>query len=299
MTMKRTINQLQIIGVRYVNATYYPGDRIPLASYAEAGIYDAAEVPYEIVEPYLDEHKRTTDEIQNVGNLGGLIADEVALARRNGRAVCMTGGNCCHITGVIGGLQDAHGAGIRIGLVWFDAHGDFNTTKTTLSGMLGGMPVAVAAGLTHNNWREASHIVAPLSTDRIILVDVRNLDPAEEQLIRATDTVIASIATGFSGDIALKDAVEDLADRVDLIYCHIDSDILDESYTPNHGTKEPDGPDMDQVLAAIDMVMATRKVAAYAVVSVSGEGESSEVMVNSGKELIRGGLASWKKYGMA
>ena len=42
---------------------------------------------------------------------------------------------------------------------------------------LGGMPVAVAAGLTYPKWRELSHIVAPLPTDRIVLVDTRNLDP--------------------------------------------------------------------------------------------------------------------------
>ena len=56
---------------------------------------------------------------------------------------------------------------------------------------------------------------------------------------------------------------------------------------------------MDQVKAAIDTVMATGKVAAFAVVSVSGEGAGAEIMVDSGKELIRSGLAAWKKYGMA
>jgi arginase len=165
--------------------------------------------------------------------------------------------------------------------------------------MLGGMPVAVAAGLTHANWRVSSHIVAPLPTERILLVDVRNLDPAEEQLIRATDTVIASIAPGFPGDMDLVGAVGTLSENVDLIYFHIDSDILDERYTPNHITKEPDGPDMDQVKAAIDIVMATGKVAAFAVVSVSGEGKGAEIMVKSGIELIRSGLETWKKYGMA
>ncbi len=296
--MNKPISKLQIIGIRYGNANYYPGDRIPLDAYKESGIYSAAEVPIEIVEPFLDDDQRTPDEVQNIGILGGLIADEVASARRDGRAVCLTGGNCCHITGVLGGLQDAHGIDARIGLVWFDAHGDYNTAKTSLSGMLGGMPVAVAAGLTHANWRVASHVISPLPTERIVLVDVRNLDPAEEQLIRATDTVIASIAPGFTGDLSLKEAVETLAADVDLIYFHIDSDILDEAYTPNHGTKEPNGPDMDQVMVAIDTVMATGKVAAFAVVSVSGEGEGAEIMVESGKELIRSGLTAWKKYGM-
>jgi arginase len=164
--------------------------------------------------------------------------------------------------------------------------------------MLGGMPVAVAAGLTHSNWRELSHVSVPLPTDRIILVDVRNLDPAEEVLIRATDTIIASPAGGFPGE-DLPVAVRGLAAKCDLIYLHIDSDILDETYTPNHRTNEPNGPDMDQVISAIDTVMATGKVAVFVVVSVYGEGEGSDVMIESGIELIRDGLEKWQRHGMS
>ncbi|HMP42643.1 MAG TPA: arginase family protein, partial [Roseiflexaceae bacterium] len=146
--------------------------------------------------------------------------------------------------------------------------------------------------------REGSHIVAPLPTDRIVMVDVRNLDVPEEQLIRATDVVIAAVAPGFpGGDLAA--AVADLAERCDLIYLHIDSDILDERYVPNHGTREPNGPDMAQVLAAVETVMATGKVAAYAVVSVYGAGEGSDTSVASGIELLRGGLEAWRRYGGA
>lgn len=130
------------------------------------------------------------------------------------------------------------------------------------------------------------------------MVDVRNLDAPEEQLIRATDIVIASAAEGFSGE-ALASAVANLAEKCDLIYLHIDSDILDERYVPSHGTKEPNGPNMAQVHAAIETVMATGKVAVTAVVSVYGEGEGSETTVASGIELVRGCLESWRRYGGA
>ena len=246
------LSQLKVIGIRYLNATYIPGRRIPLDAYLDEAIYAAAGIPYEIVEPVLSDAQRTENEVQNIGLLGAAIADEVAAGLREGYGPLMVGGNCCHMTGVLGGLQDVYGAAARIGLVWFDAHGDYNTAKTTLSGMLGGMPVAVAAGLTYPNWREASHVAAPLPTDRIVLVDVRNLDPAEEQLIRSTDTVIAAAAPGFPG-VDLAQAVADLAARVDRIYFHIDSDILDARYTPNHGTKEPNGPDMEAITAVCNI----------------------------------------------
>lgn len=292
------ISNLQVIGVRYRYSNPAQNDERSLDAFADAGVYASAGVPFDVIEPRMPDALRSDDETQNIGAIGGEIADAVADARRNQRAILMTGGDCSHITGIFGGLQDAHGPSVRVGLVWFDAHGDFNTPGTTLSGMLGGMPVAVCAGLAFPAWRERSHIVAPVPTDRILMVDVRNLDEAEAQLVHSTEIVIAAPADGFPGeDLAI--AVTDLAARCDVLYLHIDSDILDERYTPNHGTKEPNGPDMVQVKDAIDLVMATGKVAVAAVVSVYGEGEGSEIMVESGIELIRGCLGSWQTHGGA
>lgn len=294
----QSISSLRVIGVRYRGSIPAPGDERALNAYAASGVYQSARVPFEIVEPAFPEEKRKTEEPDNLGLMGSAIATAVAQARYEGNAVLMTGGDCTHCTGVVGGLHDVHGPAAGIGLVWFDAHGDFNTPKTTLSGMLGGMPVAVCAGLAYPRWREDSHIATPVPTDRILMVDVRNLDPAEEQLIRATDVTIAAPAPGSPGK-DLGRAVADLASRCDMLYLHIDADILDESYVPSHGTKEPRGPNMQQVLAAIDTVMATGKVVAYALVSIYGEGEGSQVTVTSGIELIRGGLESWQRHGMS
>jgi arginase len=291
------LREITVVGVRYRGSRRAPGDERCLDTFSASGAYAAADVPHTIVEPAMPEERRLPEEPDNLGLIGGAIAGAVALARRSGQAVLMAGGDCSHITGMIGGLQDAHGPAARIGLVWFDAHGDFNTPRTTLSGMLGGMPVAVAAGLAFPFWREASHIAAPLPTDRIVMVDVRNLDAPEAQLIGATDITIAQVAPGFPG-ADLDTAVRRLAERCEMIYLHIDSDILDERFVPNHGTREPNGPDMAQVQAAIERVMATGKVVALAVVSVYGEGEGADVSRASGVELIRGALDAWRRYGM-
>jgi arginase len=294
--MSKPLSGLRVIGVRYRGSKPAQDDERGLDAFQASGVYTAAGVPFDVVEPQMDEARRVEFEPDNLGVINGAIAAAVAQAKADGRAIFLAGGDCTHCTGVFGGLQDAYGPATRIGLVWFDAHGDFNTPRTTLSGMLGGMPVAVCAGLAFPRWRETAHISAPLPTDRIIMVDVRNLDKPEEQLIRATDVTIAAAAPGFPGD-DLAEAVRSLADRCDIIYLHIDSDILDERYVPNHGTREPNGPDMPQVLAAIDTVMATGKVAAFAVVSVYAAGEGGITSVMSGIELIRGGLESWKRHG--
>jgi len=297
MKTHQPLSMLNVVTVRYQGSRVAQRDSRSLDAYSAADVYSAANVPVTVIEPRFPELRRSSNEPENLGTLGGEIAEAVASGRYAGHGVLMTGGDCSHITGVVGGLQDAHGPEAKIGLVWFDAHGDFNTPKTSISGMLGGMPVAVAAGLGYANWRIGSHIAAPLPTERILMVDVRNLDPLEEQLIRATEVTIAAPAPGFPGE-ALATAVNTLAAQCDYLYLHIDSDILDESLVPNHGTKEPNGPNMAQVLAAVETVMATGKVAALAVVSVYGEGEGHEQGIASGIELIRGSLAAWQRHGL-
>jgi arginase len=287
---------LHVVPVRYSGSAPNPPDEEVVDIYAASADYGIFGEPATVSEPRFPEEQRSDEPTINLGLIGGEIANAVAEGRRAGKPVLIVGGTCAITPGVVGGMQEAHGPAAKIGLIWFDAHGDFNTPRTTLSGMLGGMPVAVAAGLAWPRWRELSRQQAPLPTDRIVMVDVRNLDPAEEQLVRATDIVIAAPAPSFPG-ADLRQAIDDLASRCDLLYLHIDSDILDERYVPNHGTKEPNGPDMRQVLAAIETVMATGKVVAYALVSVWPDGEGGDVAVRSGVEVLRGGLEAWKRHG--
>jgi arginase len=288
---------LHVVQIRYQGSDPALPGSDPIDAYVASGAYERLGEAT-IVEPEFPEDRRDDEPTINLGLIGGEIAEAVAAGRRANKPVLVVGGNCAVVPGVVGGLQVAHGPAAKIGLVWFDAHGDFNTPRTTLSGMLGGMPVAVSAGLAYPRWREMSRQEAPLPTDRILMVDVRNLDPPEEQLVRATDVVIAAPAPGFPGE-DLERAVRDLAERCDLIYLHVDSDILDERYVPNHRTKEPNGPSMEQVRAAIDTVMATGKVVTYAMVSVWADGDGGDVAVDSGVKLIAGGLESWCRHGLA
>ncbi len=287
---------LHVVGIRYRGGNPAPGDSRAVGAYRASGIFEdlsAGGNPV-IREPAFPEERRGDDPIDNLGLLGGAIAEAVAEGARAERPVVVVGGDCSHLPGVLGGLQDAHGPTARIGLVWFDAHGDFNTPRTTLSGMLGGMPVAVSAGLCHPTWREGAHQLVPLPTDRIVMVDVRNLDPEEERLIRATDVAIARVAEGYAGDLELREAVGRLAARCDLLYLHIDSDVLDASLTPNHGTKEPGGPDVARTLDAVGMVLDTGKVVAFGLVSVNPEGEGGDVSRDSALALLRGSLERWR-----
>lgn len=284
---------LHVVGMRYWNDRRGDDAALRIVDQGLAACEALAGGTVTYSEATFPEERRSEDRITNLGTLGDAIATEVAAGARAGKKVVALGSNCTTLPGILGGLQDVHGPTAKIGLVWFDAHGDFNTPRTTLSGMLGGMPVAVSAGLCYPTWREASHLGNPIPTDRIVMVDVRNLDVAEEQLIRATDVRIARVGPGYAGDLPLDEAVADLAARCDVIYLHIDSDILDASLTPNHGTKEPNGPDVAETVAAIHTVLDTGKVIAFGLVSVNSVGEGGDISLNAALDMLRGGLSHW------
>ncbi len=242
--------------------------------------------------PELAADQISGDRIQDLGRHGALIAEAVASAIEAGEAPLLAGGTCSHLIGMMAGLQRGLEPEARIGLVWFDAHGDFNTPRTSHSGMLGGMPVAVTAGLCHSIWREGAGMIAPLPTDRIVMVDVRNLDPEEEALVKATDITIAQLRPEIPGS-RVEEAVGALAEKVDHIYLHIDADVLDRSLQPNHPTAEPDGPDLETTVAGIRAVFATGKVRALAVVSVDPTGPVGPTSLESGLALLRESVAAW------
>lgn len=304
-------SKLHVTAVRYRNDALAPDDERGLDAFASSGVYDAAGVPVDVSEPRLEDADRTGVEVEDVGTLCGIIAEDVSAGLSSGDAVLMVGGNCVHALGVLGGLESALGPSSRIGLAWLDAHPDFNTPETSLSGSLGGMPVAVASGLAHAGWRERAHVARIIPFSRMLLVGCRDLDEMEEHLIRGSRVPVVGItgfpraaaektptARGGRSLTALGRAARALADRCDAIYLHVDIDLLDESLVPGHRSATAGGPCVEDVLSAVDVIMSTGKVAAFAVVSTSAAGEGGDVTVTSGMELVRGGLRSWRAHGV-
>ncbi|MFN2482211.1 MAG: arginase [Pyrinomonadaceae bacterium] len=113
------------------------------------------------------------------------IAAEVQKILRAGEFPIVLGGDHSIAAGSVAGVASvARECGESIGLVWFDAHADMNTTETTLSGNVHGMPLAALLGY---GARELTHVAgfAPKLDPRFCAhVGARDIDPAERELIR-------------------------------------------------------------------------------------------------------------------
>lgn len=229
----------------------------------------------------------------NIGKLGASTAALVEQVRRAGEPVLILAGDDTAAIGVVSGLQAAHGAGARIGVVWIDAHGDFNTPETSYSGILSGMSLAIVAGLAGPNWREAAKLAAPVSTDRIIVGGARALDAKEAALLNVTDVRLFN-----TGDLhdekAWGAAMDRLSNSVDYVALHVDIDVLDPRLVPSSSTPSPDGLEISQAVTAIGTVLATGKVVAYSVCGVNpGGGARGKRTIDTVRQVVAGSLASW------
>ncbi|MGC4193035.1 MAG: arginase family protein [Thermomicrobiales bacterium] len=235
----------------------------------------------------------------NIGRLGAHTAAAIAAARQDGAGALVLAGDDTSAIGVIAGLQQAHGAAARIGLIWVDAHADFNTPETSYSGILAGMPVAILAGLAGPIWRGTAGLQATVPTDRICIVGPREIDEKESALLRSTDVQL--IADKSLGDADLvRRTIRTFANHVDLIALHVDLDVLDPSLVPSASTPSPDGLTLPEASALLASVLATGKVASMTVAGLNpGAGARGTRSVESTLKLIDRTIGSWQDAGLA
>ncbi len=245
-------------------------------------------------ESHLPDAERTVGSIAvNVGRLGAHTAALVAASRAEGAGVLVLAGDDTATVGVVSGLQRAHGAGARIGLVWLDAHGDFNTPETSYSGILAGMPVAILAGLAGPLWRGAAGLAAPMPTARIVISGVRDLDEREATLLQSTDVRVVTAREATTGS-AYVQAVSRLAGACDILCLHIDLDVLDPSLVPSAVTPEPGGLSVAQAAELVTVALATGKVAVVSVAGLNpGAGQLGRRSTVSTMALLEAILPSW------
>ncbi len=303
MRERVTMMHIDVVTVPYRYDERSDGSGRGPESLVEAGLMDKiASLGFDTRGPLvstLPDVERTAGSIAiNVGRLGAHTAALVATSRSDGVGVLVLAGDDTATVGVVSGLQKAHGAGARIGLVWLDAHGDFNTPETSYSGILAGMPVAILAGLAGPLWRGAAGLAAPMPTDRIVISGVRDLDEREAILLQSTDVRVVTAREATSGPTHVQ-AVARLAEACDILCLHVDLDVLDPSLVPSAVTPEPGGLSLAQAANLISAVLATGKVAVMSFAGLNpGAGQLGRRSLASAMSLIESVLPLWANTAM-
>ncbi len=211
--------------------------------------------------------------LERIGRNGAILAEAVVQAHQNGTLPVVLGGDCLVSIGVVSGLRRA--LPDDFGIAWFDAHGDFNTPDTTLSGYLGGMPLAGCCGRGLAELRATAGLTRPVAEAHVALLGVRDLDQPEKALLDTTPVRIFAPAD-----------TPNFAAEARPTYLHFDIDALDPAHAPGVNYPAPNGLDPATAIAAARQVRP--HLAAFSLTALDPERDVDGQTVRLGVELIRG-----------
>ena len=195
-----------------------------------------------------DERAKFLPEIQDVC---GRLAEEVARTIAEDTFPLVLGGDhAVAIGSMSGSARDA-----ELGVLWLDAHGDFNTPATSPSGNVHGMPLAAALGegrFADTPWANAQG----LREENVALVGLRNLDDHERDAIRETDMTAFSMSEIDERGITavVDEALDVVTAGTDGIHVSLDVDWLDPGEAPGVGTPVRGGATYREAHAALESV---------------------------------------------
>ncbi|MBZ9856133.1 arginase family protein [Mesorhizobium sp. CA13] len=166
------------------------------------------------------------------------VSGEVRIARDRGRFPIVLAGNCLTSAGAVAG----EGADA---IIWADQHGDLNTPDTSIYGFLDGMALATVLGLC---WRPMAAAVPgfkPVDPSRCVLVNARDLDPAEKQLLDTLPVIRTECPGAAEATEKLKAAGAQRA------HMHLDLDVHDPEALQANRYVTPGGPGPEQLRQAV------------------------------------------------
>ena len=178
------------------------------------------------------------------------------------------GGDHSIALGSISGVASVHK---NIGVLWIDAHADFNTDETTPSGNVHGMILAALAGLGHKDLVNVCGWAPKIHTETIVIVGARDLDPAERERLHANAIHVFTMSDIDQRSIAevMREALAIAGLHKDGIHLSLDMDALDPKEAPGVGTPVPGGLTYREAHLAMEMIADTHNLVSMDVVEVN------------------------------
>jgi arginase len=243
-----------------------------------------------------EEDEKEYGTIYRLGLASGHMSNIVASQIKRGEFSLALISNCIGLMGVLGGVQKAtDGQPLRVGLLYFDAHADINTPETTRSGLMGGMPVASSIGQCFHRLRRQAGLEVPLPSKYVTYVGVREVDSLEYEILDKSDVEYITVDDVKEMSANIKDQMERLSKITDLIYIHIDTDVLNPGEMPGHTTPEPNGFTSEQLADCLELMCSYPNVACLGVASMPTEGDPEGASIRAFHNMIEGAVKGVKK----
>jgi arginase len=195
------------------------------------------------------------------------LAGQVAAIVDSGAFPLILGGDHSLAIGSVNGLA----RGRRIGLIWVDAHADFNTAETTPSGNIHGMSVAALTGRGHPALAALLGTGPVLRDTDVALVGIRDVDQQERAALRESGLHIFTMhdidRRGLA--IVMEEAITRVSADTDGFHVSFDMDALDPTEAPGVGTPVLGGISYREAHLAMELVSASGQLIGLDLVEVN------------------------------
>lgn len=176
------------------------------------------------------------------------------------------GGDHSASIGTVGGVS--HDA--EIGLIWIDAHGDFNTPETSSSKNVHGMALGVLLGLGPAELVDLGRPGAKVKPENLVLIGIRDLDAEEKVLIKNSGcTVYTMREVDEIGIRAVLSQTLKRFSRLDSIHVSLDLDALDPLSAPGVGTPSQGGLTYREGQLIMEILADTKKVRSFDIMEIN------------------------------
>jgi arginase len=158
----------------------------------------------------------------------------------------------------------------KIGMIWIDAHGDFNTEATTISGNIHGMSFATSVG------RGSKNLVGKMGPTHVdeahcVLLGVRDLDPLEREVLKKSKVTVFTMREIDEVGMyrIMKKALKVAREGVDALHVSFDLDSIDPTDAPGVGTPIQGGITYREAHLAMKMISECGRLRALEVVELN------------------------------
>jgi arginase len=217
------------------------------------------------------------------------LADQIEAALESESLPIVLGGDHSIAIGSVSGLASFYRKrDQRVGVIWFDAHGDMNTPDISPSGNIHGMPFAAILG---RGAKELTHIggFSPkVHPDDCVLIGARSVDPDEAVALKSSGIrVVTMRELDERGMSAVMDEAMWLASRRTAgFHVTMDMDFVDPDYAPGVGTPVPGGPTYRESHLAMEKIADSGKMLSFELTEVNPVLDVSNKTAELGVQLI-------------
>jgi arginase len=165
------------------------------------------------------------------------------LARSGAVPIFLGGDHSLSMGSVNGVARHWQQQGRPLFVLWLDAHADYNTPDTTITGNMHGMSAAFLAGEPGLDGLLDGGPRASVGADRIELFGVRSIDPLEKKLVSERRVAIADMRAidEFGVGVLIRKVIERVRAQNGVLHVSFDVDFLDPAVAPGVGTTVPGG----------------------------------------------------------